>query len=491
MSSAVAAPRADASRMSARRWTALAVISLAQLVIALDATIMNIALPSAQRALEISAADRQWVIAAYTLTFGGLVMLGGRIADLFGRRRTFLVGLLGFAAASAAGGAATNLGLLVGARALQGAFAALLAPTALSLLAVTFTEPTDRARAFAVYGAIAGSGAAVGLLLGGLLVQELGWRWCLYVNVPIALVAAAGGRLFLPSTPRRQSQHLDALGAVLASCGLAALVYACGLAASSGLGAGFVPALLAISTCLLGGFVLREARTAQPLLPLRILADRNRSGAYVAVGLAVAGMLGFYLFLTYYLQVALHYPPLLAGLAFLPLSAAVMLSSQLLGSRLGPGIRPRTLIVPGLLLAAAAMVLLSRATPGASYLVHVLPSELLLGLGMGCVFVPAIGVATRGVDPQEAGVAAAVVNTAQQVGGSLGIAVLNTVAVSVAGAYATAHAAGPGVASAALVHGLSSAAVCGAGVLLLAATLAAILINAPAATRVDQQGERR
>jgi EmrB/QacA subfamily drug resistance transporter len=486
MSAAVQARPADAPGLAARRWGALAVVSLAQLVIALDATIVNIALPAAQGMLALSDADRQWVITAYGLAFGGLVLLGGRIADMAGRRRTFLVGLLGFAAASALGGAATSLGMLVGARALQGAFGALLAPTALSLLAVTFVDARERARAFAVYGAIAGSGAAVGLLLGGALTQYLGWRWCLYVNVPIALVAAAGGRLVLPEPRSAGEQRLDLLGAALAGGGLVALVSACSRAVTSGWTAGLVLGLLAASAALLGSFVLLESRIAHPLLPLRLLADRDRAGACLSVALAVAGLLGLFLFLTYDLQVVLRWSPVAAGLGFLPLSASVMLSSQVLAGRLLPRVPPRALVVPGLLVGAAAMLLLSRTTADASYVSRALPAEVLLGLGMGCVFVPAFGLATRGVPPGEAGVAAALVTAAQQVGGSVGTALLNTIA---AGATAADLAAqGPGAGSEALVQGFSAAAVWGAGILTVAAALASILVRARRAAPPDRQG---
>lgn len=489
MSAAIEVPQVGAAAASAQRWMALVFISLAQLVIALDATIMNIALPSVQRALAMSDADRQWVITAYTLAFGGLVLLGGRLADLLGRRRIYLIGLLGFGVASAAGGMALNLGMLIGARALQGAFAALLAPSALSLLAVTFTSSRERAQAFAVYGAIAGSGAALGLLLGGLLVQELGWRWCLYVNVPIVLFAAAGGRVVLPGPGRGQSQRLDLLGALLASAGLVALVSACSRAAASGWGAPFVIVLLLAAVALLGAFVLREWRATHPLLPLRILADRNRGGAYLVVGLAVAGMLGLYLFLTYYLQLGLGYSPVMAGLAFLPLSAAVMLSSQLFGAWLLPRVPHRFLIVPGLLLGATAMALLSRLSPGAGYAALVLPVELLLGLGLGCVFAPAMSLATQRVAPREAGVASAVVNTAQQVGGSLGTAFLNTIAANATAAYLAAHTFRPNLADEALVSGLAAAALWGAAILAAAAVLAAVLINTSRPSQSAPQGE--
>src|SRR5437660_1992706 len=299
-----------------RRWVALAFIAVAQLMIALDATIVSIGLPSAQAALGASDADRQWVVTAYTLSFGGLLLLGGRIADFAGRKRAFLLGLAGFAVASMIGGAAPSFAVLVSARALQGAFAALLAPTALSLLAVSFTEPRERATAFAVYGSIAGSGAAIGFLLGGALTQYLAWRWCLFVNLPIAAVAAVGSNAFLPNP--RASAHvirLDIPGVVLVAGALVALVEGCTLAVSAGWSAGAVIALLLTSAALMTAFIVREALASAPLLPLRIVFDRNRGGSYLTVLLALAGLFGAFLFMTYYLQVVLGYSPLDAGLA--------------------------------------------------------------------------------------------------------------------------------------------------------------------------------
>src|SRR6266576_1746127 len=333
-----------AGEPSRSRWTALGVIAVAQLMIALDATIVSIALPSAQAALGASDADRQWVVTAYTLSFGGLLLLGGRISDFAGRKRAFLIGLAGFAVASMIGGAAPTFGVLVAARALQGAFAALLAPTALSLLAVTFTEPRERATAFAVYGSIAGSGAAIGMLVGGALTQYLSWRWCLYVNLPIALIAAVGGSMVLAPSKSRSRPSFDMLGALLVTGGLAALVYACTNVVAFGWSSLSVTGFLVGSALMLVLFVVRESRAANPLLPLRILADRNRSGAYITVGLGLAGMFGAFLFLTYYLQVVLRYPPLQAGLAFLPMSVASQAGSWLIASRLMPHVPPRALM---------------------------------------------------------------------------------------------------------------------------------------------------
>ena len=461
-----------------RRWIGLAFIALAQLMAALDATIVSIALPSAQRALGASDAERQWVITAYTLAFGGLLLVGGRIADTIGRRRAFLIGLGGFALASVVGGSAQSFIVLLAARAAQGAFAALLAPTALSLLAVTFTEPRERAKAFAVYGAIAGSGAALGLLLGGALTEYLDWRWCLYVNVPIALVAAIGGWRVLGGTGGGHGQRFDLPGVVLATGGLVALVYACTRAVSAGWGSGTVIGLLAASGALLIGFVIREASAATPLLPLSIVLDRNRGGAYLAAAFAIAGMFGAFLFLTYYLQVVLRYPPLQAGLAFLPLTLASQAGSWGIASVLMPRIPARAIMAPGALVAAAGMFILTQLQVNSGYLTLVLPAEVLLGVGIACVMAPAFNIGTLGVDPRQAGVAAATVNAATQVGASLGTAVLNTIAASATAVYLSGLRPSPAVISQALVHGYSTATTWGAAILVVGAALIALLINA-------------
>jgi len=459
-----------------RRWVALAFIAVAQLMIALDATIVSIALPSAQAALGASDADRQWVVTAYTLAFGGLLLLGGRIADYLGRKRAFMIGLAGFALASLAGGAAPNFAALVAARAAQGAFAALLAPTALALLATSFTEARERATAFAVYGSIAGSGAAIGMLLGGALTQYLSWRWCLYVNLPVAIVAAIGAWIVLPASSDRGRPSLDVPGVVLAGAGLVSLVYGTTEAVRSGWSSATVIALLAASAVLLVLFVLREARTPSPLLPLRIVTDRNRGGAYLAVGLALAGMFGAYLFLTYDFQVVMHYTPLQAGLAFLPITVASQAGSWLIARRLMPLTPPRALMAPGALVAAAGLVLLTQLHAGSSFVSVVLPAELLLGLGLSTAMVPAFSVATHGVDPREAGVASATVNAAQQVGASLGVAVLNTIA-------ATATAAYLGPRTEAVLHGFAQATGWGAAIMVLSAVVAALLVRAPRPSR--------
>ncbi len=470
---------AVASAATARPLLALAVISAAQLMVALDATIVNIALPTAQASLHFTDSDRQWVITAYTLALGGLLLLGGRLADLLGRKPAFLAGLAGFAASSALAGAAPSFGVLVTGRALQGVSAAVLTPTALSLLAVTFTDPKARARAFAVYGAVASSGAAGGLLLGGVLTQYATWRWCLFLNVGVGLAAGIAGRRVLPDVSRGPGERLDVAGAGLVTAGLVALTFGCSQAATAGWTSPRVALPLVTGGLLFAGFLSWQRRAARPLLPLPILLDRDRAGTYLAVAAAIVGSFGMFLLLTYYLQVVRGYSPVRTGLAFLPMTLAVVASSTGLASRLLPRVSARTLIVPGLLTAAAGLALLTRLGPHTAYLTGVLPAELLLGGGMGCVFTPAFSVATSGVDHRDVGVAAAVVQTANQVGASLGTAVLNTLAASSTTSYLARRASDPRSVAAALIHGYGVAAGAAACLLVGAAAVVFLLIRAP------------
>ncbi|AXI76737.1 MFS transporter [Peterkaempfera bronchialis] len=461
-----------------RRWTALVFIALAQLMVVLDATIVNIALPSAQRDLGISDGNRQWVITAYTLAFGGLLLLGGRIADIAGRKRAFTIGLLGFAGASALGGAAVNTGMLLGARALQGAFGALLAPAALSLLAVTFTEARERAKAFGIYGAIAGGGGAIGLILGGVLTEYLDWRWALYVNVPIAVVAAVGAIAVVHEPAgSRNSNRLDIPGVVLATLGLVSLVYGFTRAESDGWGAGATIGLFVAAVVLLLGFVAVESRVKAPLLPLRVVADRNRAGVYLSLGLAVIGMFGLFLFLTYYLQIVKGYTPVVTGLAFLPMVAGMITGSTQIGARLMTRVPPRLLMAPGFLAAALGMLILTQLKVDSSYAGLILPAQILLGLGMGTAFMPAMSLATHGVQPRDAGIASAMVNTSQQVGGSIGTALLNTIAASATTSWLVARGGDPKLINQAAVHGYAAAIWWAVGILAVSATLAFTLIT--------------
>ncbi|MFC1408725.1 MFS transporter [Streptacidiphilus sp. N1-12] len=469
-----------------RRWKALAFIALAQLMVVLDGTIVNIALPSAQHDLGISDANRQWVVTAYALAFGGLLLFGGRISDRWGRRRAFMIGLVGFAAASALGGAAVNPGMLLGARALQGAFGAILAPAALSLLTVMFTQPKERAKAFGIYGAISGGGAAIGLILGGVLTEYANWRWTMFVNVFFALVAMAGAVLVIKEPEgARHSTRLDIPGIVLAGAGLASLVYGFNKAETAGWSATSTLGFIIAAVVLLAAFVVVQSRSASPLLPLRVVLDRNRGGAYLTIGISVVGMFGAFLFLTYYLQVVLHYTPMTSGFAFLPMVAGMMLGATQVAVRLLPKVPARFLMAPGAFIAAGAMLLLTQISADGSYATHVLPALVMLGFGMGLVFMPAMNLATLGVQRQDAGVASAMVSTSQQIGGAIGTSLLSTIANSATAHYATSHAAGvrsasgaASLQSAAMVHGFSIAFGVAAGLLTLAGLSAALLVNA-------------
>ncbi|MFI5798348.1 MFS transporter [Streptomyces sp. NPDC051677] len=465
-----------------RRWWGLVIIALAQLMVVLDVTIVNIALPSAQRDLDMSDSTRQWVITAYTLAFGGLLLLGGRIADLVGRKRTFVIGLIGFAAASALGGAAVSPGMLFGARALQGAFAAVLAPSALSLLTTTFTDPKERGKAFGIYGALAGSGSAIGFIVGGLLTEYLNWRWCLYVNVPIAIVAVFGASALLHSRPGHPGARLDVPGVLLGCGGLVAIVYGFSEAQPRGWSDPFVLSLFAVGAVLLTAFVWWQTRAPSPLLPLHIVKDRNRAGCFLTMGLAVIGMFGLFLFMTYYLQVILGYSPVKTGLAFLPLTLAIIIGSTQISARLMNRVPPRMLMVPGMLLASGGMVILTQMTVDSSYATEILPALLLMGLGMGLTFMPVFSTATAGVAPHDSGVTSATVNTSQQVGGSIGTALLNTIATTSSTAYIAAHLTSPAnkaqVVAEGTVHGYTVAIWWAAGIMLLAGLVAGLMVTA-------------
>jgi EmrB/QacA subfamily drug resistance transporter len=459
-----------------RRWIALAVIAVAQLMVVLDATIVNIALPQAQQHLGISDANRQWVVTAYTLTFGGLLLLGGRIADYWGRKRTFAVGMVGFAVASAVGGLAQNGETLFLARALQGAFGALLAPASLALLTVLFTDARERAKAFAVYGAIAAGGATIGLLLGGVLTEYLDWRWCLLVNVPIAAVGLVATIPLVPESKAHGNTRYDVPGAVSVTLSLVSLVYGFTKAAEDGWSAGATIAFIAAGVALLAAFVAIELRTSHPLLPLRIVLDRNRGGSYLTALLVGAGLFGFFLFLIYYFQVVLQYSPLKAGVALLPMSAAVLVAAGI-ASNLVTRIGAKPLMVAGGLVAAASMLYLTRIGVDTGFASHVLPSELGLGLGLGLVFVPMSNLALVGVPEHDAGAASATLNATQQVGASLGTALLNTIYTSAVTGYLTSHAPGPQAQLQGLVHGYTRAFAWAAALLLIAAVTTTVLVK--------------
>ncbi|RZU76317.1 EmrB/QacA subfamily drug resistance transporter [Micromonospora kangleipakensis] len=470
------APDAVAPAAHPRRWLVLAVIAISQLMVVLDATIVNIALPQAQLSLGISDADRQWVVTAYTLTFGGLLLLGGRIADYWGRKRTFLVGMVGFALASAIGGLATTGGLLFAARALQGAFGALLAPASLALLTVLFTEAKERAKAFAVYGAIAGGGSAVGLVLGGVLTEYANWRWCLLVNIPIAAIALLAAIPLVPESRAHGDTRYDIPGAVVVTAGLVSLVYGFTKAAEDGWDAAATIGFIAAGLVLLAAFVLIELRSSHPLLPLRILLDRNRGGAYIASTLIGAGLFGAFLFLTFYFQVVLGYTPVEAGLASLPVTAGVLVAAGV-ASQLLPRLGAKPLMVAGAVLAAAAMLSLTQIDVDTSFVSHLLPAQVILGMGLGFTFVPLSSLALVGVPEHDAGAASATLNATQQVGGSLGTALLNTMYTSAVTAYLVGRVPDPMTQVKALVHGYTVAFAWGAGLILLSGLATLLLIK--------------
>jgi EmrB/QacA subfamily drug resistance transporter len=465
----------------------LALLGTAQLMVVLDATIVNIALPSAQNALGFSTDSRQWVITAYSLAFGSLLLLGGKLGDLFGRKWTFIGGLAGFSLASGLGGLAQSFGMLVAARALQGMFGALLAPSALSLLTVTFAGSPDRAKAFGIFGAIAGGGASLGLLLGGALTQALSWRWCLYVNLAIAIPTAALSWRVLVNQAQPNRPRIDFPGVLTGSGGLFALVYGFSNAETHSWSAPLTIIALVASVVLLVSFVVIERRTPNPLLPLRIVTDRGRGGAYASIALAGSGVFGVFLFLTYYMQESLHFSPLTTGVAFLPMTGTIVVTSTTVQTKVLPRTGPKPLIVGGMILGMIAMLLFTRLAPGASYVDHILPGLIIIGLGMGAIFAPAFGTATLGVDRTEAGIASAMVNTSQQVGGSVGTALLSTLFASSAAAYARDHIHQPDVQAAALIHGYTTAFWWAAGV--FAVGLVVALVVFPPRRRPVPMGE--
>ncbi|MEA2224624.1 MAG: hypothetical protein QOH83_3000 [Solirubrobacteraceae bacterium] len=464
----------------ARRWLILFVIAIAQLMVVLDATVVNIALPSAQQALEFSNDQRQWIITAYALAFGSLLLLGGRIGDLFGRKRAFVIGLGGFAVASALGGFAQSFEVLVAARALQGVFGALLAPAALSLLTTTFLDPEERAKAFGIFGAVAVGGAAIGLILGGVLTEYLNWRWCLFVNLVIAVPAALAAMALLHNEVPEHRSRIDVPGAITASTGLFAIVYGLANAETHSWTDAVTIGMLVAGGLLLAAFAAIQRRSANALLPLRVVLDRDRGGSFLAMLLSGAGMFAVFLFLTYYLQQTLDFSPIQSGLAFLPMTLTIVISATTASTKLLPKIGPRPLIGSGMLIAAVGLVLLTSIGVDTSYAGHVLPGIMIIGAGLGLVFSSAMATATFGVQPSDAGVASAMVNTMQQIGGSVGTALLSTLAAAAVtsdlAANATARPDAAAVAHAA-VHGYTTAFWWAAGIYAVGAIVCASLLT--------------
>lgn len=438
------------------RWTALVFIALAQLIIAIDVTVVNVALPSVQAGIGMSDGARQWIIAAYTLAFGGLLLFGGRVADSFGHRRTFVVGLGCFALAAALGGAAHRGEVLIAARVLQGMSGAVLSPAALALVTTTFTEKKDRAKAFGIYSAVASSGLAAGLIVGGLVTQYLSWRWAFYLSVPCALVAGAGVLVMVPAAESAAPRgRLDVPGALLSAGGLVALVFVLAEGEGGGWGSATTLAMAGAAVVLLATFAVVELKVSAPLLPLRVLAGRTRAGVCLAVFLALMGLFGLFLLTTVYLQVVRGFSPLRTGLAFLPLVVSLAVGATQIAGRL-PKVPPWQLMSCGFVLALGAMLLLTTLRVDSGYLRLLLPAEILLGLGLGMVFVPATNLATGGVAPADSGAASALYVTVQQLGAAVGTVLLNGVATAATTRYAGAHA-GSTVTAAARVYGFTTA----------------------------------
>ena len=471
-----AAPQGRPAAPADRRWLVLVVVAVAQLMVVLDATVVNIALPSAQRALGFPNGDRQWVVTAYALAFGSLLLVGGRLGDMYSRKWVFIAGLAGFAVSSAIGGAAVSFEMLVVARTLQGAFGAILAPSALGTLVSTFQDPRERGRAFGVFGSVAAGGGGVGLILGGVLTQYLSWRWTLYVNLVFAVIAAAGALAYMRGGRPTNPPRMDWPGAVLAGAGLFLIVFGFSHAETAGWTATLTIGSLVLGVLLLAAFTLAERRSSHPLLPLRVILDRTRGGSYVAVGISGIAIFGVFLFLTFYLQEVKGYSPVTSGLAFLPMIGCILLSSNVSSIVTLPRFGPRVLITTGMLLGVGGLTYLTQLTVTSSYLGGILPALLIMGLGFGMIFAPAINTATAGVQRQDSGVASALVNTMQQVGGSIGTSALSTIALTATASFLVAHHTGPLAPAVAATHGYTTAFAVSAGVFGLGVILAIVLL---------------
>ncbi|MEA2159511.1 MAG: hypothetical protein QOD66_1891 [Solirubrobacteraceae bacterium] len=470
------------------RWRILAILGIAQLMVVLDATIVNIALPSAQQALHFTNDNRQWIITAYSLAFGSMLLLGGKLGDLFGRKWTFIAGLSGFALASAAGGAAQSFGMLAGARALQGAFGALLAPSALSLLTTTFPDSAERNKAFGVFGAIAGSGASIGLLLGGALTQSLSWRAVMYVNLVFAAVAVAGALALLRNQPPARKPKLDITGALTISAGLFALVFGFSHAQTSGWGNELTIGMLAAGVMLIALFAGLERRSEHPLLPLHVVTDRNRGASFLSLGISGAAMFGVFLFLTYYLQQTRGLSPITTGLAFLPMTATVMVTAVTATTKLRARFGPRLLVSLGMVLGALGMASLTQIDVHSSYASAILPGLLVMGVGLGLVISTALNTATLGVRPADSGVASATVNASQQVGGSLGTALLSTLVASAATSFLGGARPTSALIAEAAVHGYTTGFAWAAAIFAAGAVVAVTLYE-PGLQQTESAGE--
>jgi EmrB/QacA subfamily drug resistance transporter len=493
-------PPAEPGRTGRRGWWPLAVIASAHLMAILDVTVMFVALPSAQQVLGLTATTRQWVLTAYTLAFASLLLLGGRLADRLGARRTLLIGIIGFAAASAVGGQSVDGAMLIAARATQGAFAALLVSSTKSLLLSVYTDERRRARAIGVFTATLTAGLAAGLILGGVITSTLGWRWCLYVNVGVSVVAVTGALLVLPVLPGRPEVKLDVASALLAGGGMVALVFGLAQAPAYGWHSGEVIGALVAAAGLLAGFFARQSHTVSALLPPRVVHERNRGGALIAMVVNSLSTFGLMLILTFQLQAVLHYSALATGLTLLPFAVAASAGAAVIAPRLTLRIRPRWIVTAGLVLSAAGLLPLAGLVAGHAgrNLVLIIAAEVIEGLGTGIGGPPALATALRGVLSSDRGAASAASSAAGQLGSSVGAALLNTVAITATAGYlagrigpigrvgsaASAVAGGrAALVAAATVHGYVVAAVVGAALLLVAVIPVAVLINAPALPR--------
>jgi EmrB/QacA subfamily drug resistance transporter len=466
----------DPKTAESRRWLALVLLCMAQFVVVLDASITNVALPTIGRSLDISQDSLSWVVTAYALTFGGFLLLGGRLADLLGRRRVFMSGLIVFALASLVGGFAESEGMLIAARAVQGLGAALLSPAALSIITTTFRDGSERNKALGVWGAVAGSGGAAGVLLGGVLTEYLGWEWVLWVNVPIGLIAAAiAPSLIAESRSESETRSFDVFGAVTVTAGLSLLVYGLIEAPDAGWGSGQTIGLLAGALALLAVFVAIELRSAKPLVPFSIFRLRTLTGANVVGILTGASLFSMFFFISLYMQNVLGYSAIKAGLSYLPLALTIIASAGIASALVTKtGFKP--ILALGMAFIAGGLFWFSQISPDGTYLGDVFGPSILAAIGLGLAFVPQTIAAVSGVGEHEAGLASGLINTSQQVGGALGLAVLSTVAFPQIEDNLAASGGDPAAAGAILTEGYADAFLAGAGIAIigLIATLALI-----------------
>lgn len=467
----------DAASNHNRRWWILAVLAVAQLMVILDNTIVNIALPSAQRALDFSNADRQWIVTAYALAFGSLLLLGGRIGDMIGRKRALLIGLVGFAVASAVGGASTGFLMLVIARTIQGAFGALLAPSVLALLATTFRDPAERGKAFGIYGGVAGAGAGIGLLLGGVLTSYASWRWTLFVNLVFAAVAVTGALMWLKNDRAVDHDPLDFPGLFMVTGGLFSLVFGFSHAETTAWSSPWTIGFLVLGVALLSTFAWFETRAEFPLLPMRVVLDRNRGASMLSMLFASIGIFGVFLFLTYYLQGILKWSPVKTGIAYLPLVLALTITAQVSNRYLLPKFGPKPIVPIGLSLDAVALFSLHSIGLHTAYVSHVLPYIVILGIGFGLSLSTAFSTGTLGLAPHDAGVGSATLNATQQVGGSIGTALLNTLAASASSAFLVGKVASAANLQAAALHSYTTAFLWSSLIFVLGAAVAGLVFK--------------